>query len=910
MQGADGSQRPSGTVTFLFTDIEGSTRLWDAAPSTMKAALERHDLILRTAVERHGGYIFATGGDGFAVAFHRVGEGLAAALTAQKELAEESWPEGASIRVRMGLHTGEAAERQGDYFGTTVNRTARLMATAHGGQIVCSRSTAELADGAVGLRSLGEHRLRDLAMAEQVFQVGDGMFPPLCSVDAVPTNLPTVRTELIGRSDDLAGLAGLVTNERLVTMTGTGGVGKTRLALGVAATLAADFADGCWFIELAPISNSDDVVPAVISAMRAPTTTADSLVQYLSDRRMLLVLDNCEHVLDASADLVDSILAVAPEVHILVTSREPLGLEGEQVRRVQSLGLPEADDSLAVARTAPAVRLFEERALAANERFRIDSENSAAIIEICRHLDGIPLAIELAAARSRSMAPTEIARRLGERFRLLSGGSRRAQERHRTLFATVSWSHDLLDDDDKTTFRRLSVFPASFDLGAAESVVGTPHIDVVDSVLRLVDRSLVAYQPDADRYRLLETLRQYGADRLVEVDEVTSTRARHARHFLAVADRLESGLVGADYHQTRIVAIAEADNIRSAADWCIETGSWTELAAMCRQLWYYLAQDGASDCQTWYRLLLDHTDDLGAECAVDIAGDYAWLEVSTFGNYEASIELALRSHALAEAAGVRTSPYAWNAQAQSELYTGRFEDSLRHSERAFHQADERGLAADAVTALCMQTVLLDIVGERGRSADAAADALERAELQGHPILINSSVISMMGAHLTGRAEPDFAASFELLSTHDLSLDVGGLNDCWRDVMWGMTLLGLGKPGAPALLAAAARGADRLNAGHVLDLAVRELAVAASDAGLVEQAVTLAAYAEETLRPYRIDNPGQIWLQVQVDRALARAQDCTPEGGLRRGDLMALVDEVEVLLSYNIGGAVRRPERSG
>ena len=269
---AGGSQRPSGTVTFLFTDIEGSTRLWDAAPTTMQAALERHDHILRTAVEGHGGYIFATGGDGFAVAFNRVGDALAAAVAAQEELGVESWPAGASIRVRMGLHTGEAAERQGDYFGPTLNRTARLMATAHGGQIVCTRSTAELADGAVGLRSLGEHRLRDLAMAEQVFQVGGELFPPLRSVDAVPTNLPTVRTELIGRSDDLAALSGLVANERLVTLTGTGGVGKTRLALGVAATLAAGFSDGCWLIELAPVSDGDEVVTAMTSAMRAPTT--------------------------------------------------------------------------------------------------------------------------------------------------------------------------------------------------------------------------------------------------------------------------------------------------------------------------------------------------------------------------------------------------------------------------------------------------------------------------------------------------------------------------------------------------------------------------------------------------------------------------------------------------------------
>ena len=370
----------------------------------------------------------------------------------------------------MGLHTGETVERDGDYFGPVVNRAARLMAVAHGGQVVCSQATAALADSGVGLRSLGEHRLRDLGVAEHVFQVGVGVFPPLRSVDAMPTNLPTVRTELIGRADDMAALARLVELEQLVTLTGVGGVGKTRLALAVAAAMAPAYPDGCWLVELAPVAEGAEVLKTVAAAMRAPATDLDGLVAYLADRRMLVVLDNCEHVLADTARLVDAVLADAPELHVVATSREPLGLDGEHVRRVQSLGVPALDAAVGEAAGTPAVRLFAERAAAASDGFAITPANVSSVVDICRHLDGIPLAIELAAARVRAMPPAEIAGRLGERFRLLAGGSRRAQERHRTLLATVSWSHDLLSDAERLVFRRLAVFPASFDLAAAEAV--------------------------------------------------------------------------------------------------------------------------------------------------------------------------------------------------------------------------------------------------------------------------------------------------------------------------------------------------------------------------------------------------------------------------------------------------------
>jgi predicted ATPase/class 3 adenylate cyclase len=589
------AELPSGTVTFLFTDLEVSTRLWEDHPEAMKVALGRHDEIVRSAFESHRGHVVKATGDGFHGVFHTAHDAIDAALVAQAALSAEAWPETGPLRVRMGIHTGETQERDGDYFGSAVNRAARVMAVGHGGQIVCSRAAIEVAGESFPVRSLGEHRLRDLGAPLELFQVGEGVFPPLRSVDVVPTNLPRVRTELIGRNDDVRALAALVARERLVTLTGVGGVGKTRLALAVAAAVAADFADGCWLVELAPVASGDEVVTVVAGAMRAPATDLDALAAYLADRRVLFVLDNCEHVLDAAAELVDVILTGGVDVHVVVTSREPLGLDGEQVRRVRSLSLPDSEATAERARSSAAVRLFSERAAAVSDGFTIDADNVGAVVEICRHLDGIPLAIELAAARVRAMPPTEIARRLDERFRLLAGGPRRSQERHRTLLATVSWSHDQCSDAEKVVFRRLAVFPGSFDLDAAEAVAGDAEIDVVECVLRLVDRSLVDYEPDAARYRLLETLRQYGADRLADAGETALIRERHARWFLALAERAGPGLDDARFPAARDELGGELDNLRATADWCVETGQWPELAAMCLRIWPFFEQDAPLD---------------------------------------------------------------------------------------------------------------------------------------------------------------------------------------------------------------------------------------------------------------------------------------------------------------------------
>ena len=844
---------PTGTVTFLFTDIEGSTRLWEERPEEMRAALAEHDEILRGVIDAHAGYVFATGGDGFAVAFGRAGDALRAAVQVQGRLGAYAWPGGAVVRVRIGVHTGEASERGGDYFGPVVNRTARLMAVAHGGQVVCSRATAALSGGEVPMRSLGEHRLRDLAAAELVFQVGDGEFPALRSVDAVPTNLPVVRTELIGRTADVAALARLVERERLVTLTGVGGVGKTRLALAVAASLAPGFADGCWLVELSPVTDGDEVPRTVAAALRAPTTTVDALAGYLADRRVVLVLDNCEHVLDAVADVVDAIQSAAPDVHVVVTSREPLGIDGEQVRRVASLATPDADASVEVAGASAAVRLFAERAVAHESRFVLDERNVAAVVEICRHLDGIPLAIELAAARVRGMAPAEIARRLDERFRLLGAGSRRAQERHRTLFAAVSWSHDLLSEAEKVTFRRLAVFPASFDLAAAEAVAGVDDavVDVVDCVLRLVDRSLVGYEPDTDRYRFLETLRQYGADRLAEAGETEATRARHAAYFLAFAEQKAAEILDARYQAAYPVLLAELENLRAVEDWCSEHQRWTELLGMARGLFVFLIDAAGVDAARWYRLAIARPDAFDAQTLADALGELAWITVTNLGDFSAAIAFAEESIAGSECAGLHASPWARGALTMVSNLTGRaIEDRIRDAELAIAAAAERRDDQIAVVNTLMMFGVALAPVDPVAALDSSLEAVRWARQCGQQSVIISAIVSAGAVYLIRGAEEDFASALALFeTTPDMQHDT--TNAMWLNLDWAHLLVRARRVGAVSRLAKAIHLADRLQSPHAEHAALGLLALCVGEAGLLAESAVLAGYCDGPLVAHRV-----------------------------------------------------------
>ena len=479
----------------------------------------------------------------------------------------------------MGLHTGEAELRDGDYFGTAVNRAARLMAVGHGGQVLCSSATAEMVGEAVILVDLGEHRLRDLDRPVQVFQVGGGTFAPLRSLDVLPGNLPSLPSSFVGRQAELAAVAKELGTARLVTLTGVGGVGKTRLALQVAAELLPGFADGAWLCELAAAANADELAQVVAIALgvvqRQQMTLEASIVDFLRPRQMLVVLDNCEHLLDAAAGLAEAILAGAPGVRVLATSREGLGIPGEHVWPLRSLSV--ASD-LAEAGQSDAVTLFAERAQAVHPEFVLDEVSTPGVTEVCRRLDGIPLAIELAAARVGAMSPAEIAGHLDERFRLLTGGRRGRVERHQTLLAAVEWSYSLLTGTERAVFDRLGVFPARFDEAAAVAVSsgdGIERWDVIDALASLVAKSMVGAERTGDttRYQLLETLRHFARERAGVEGDIDGLRRRHAAHYAAFTVQAGATMWSPDELAWRPRVLAELDNLRAATGWAFDAPS-------------------------------------------------------------------------------------------------------------------------------------------------------------------------------------------------------------------------------------------------------------------------------------------------------------------------------------------------
>jgi predicted ATPase/class 3 adenylate cyclase len=569
------TQVPTGTVTFLFTDMEGSTRRWEDDPDAMPDVLARHDAIVRQAVDQRDGYVFATGGDGFAVAFARPADAVAAAAAAQLELSAEQLPP-----VRMGVHTGEAHERGGDYFGPTVNRSARLMAIGHGGQVLVSSTTADLVAD-VELRDLGAHRLRDLSRPEQVFQLvvtgANNEFPPLRSLDLVPTNLPVQTSRFVGRIEEIRRVIAGLEHSRLVTLTGVGGVGKTRLALQVTAELLPDYPDGVWLVELAGVADPAmvaETVRSVLGVQQQPGKSIDDcIIDHFSTRCLLLVLDNCEHVIGSAAELTMRLVSSAGASRVLATSREGLAVPGERVVAVPPLAVP-SEDLPEMVLASDAVRLFIDRAADARDGFSAADADVATLARLCRRLDGIPLAIELAAARVRSIAVADILAHLDQRFRLLSAGRRTAPTRQQTLRNAIDWSYELLEEPERIMLRRLSVFAGGFDLvavGATATDDSIPVVDAVDLLDRLVDKSLVVVDLSsvATRYRLLETIRDYGWERLEEAAEAEAFARRHAEYFAAFSSGAGAGLRGPEEAHWSDLIEAEMENLRLALTWAI-----------------------------------------------------------------------------------------------------------------------------------------------------------------------------------------------------------------------------------------------------------------------------------------------------------------------------------------------------
>ena len=542
------SALPTGTITFLFTDIEGSTRQWEQMPEPMAAALAKHDEILQRAIEGHGGHVFKTVGDAFCAAFPKAADAVHASLEIHRRLSEHDFAP-VQLKVRMAMHSGTAEQRGEDYFGPTLNRTARILAVGHGSQILLSESCQSLVRDSLpsgcSLIGLGVHRLRDLGSPESIAQLAHAdlptEFPPLKSLGTRTSSLPLFLSRFIGRDRELEAVKAMARESRLASLTGSGGCGKTRLATQAAAELVEQFPDGVWFIEFAPLSDPATISTTLADTLSIPLTPKETPTQTISrgvgSQTMMLIFDNCEHVLVEAARVADALLKACPNLHILATSREALGIDGERTYRVPSMQIPDTRDADADSvRQSESAQLFMDRARLNDPEFDIDEESAGPLASICTRLDGIPLAIELAASRTRVMSVAQIEQHLDERFRLLTGGSRSALPRQQTLRSLIDWSHDLLSNREKALFRRLSAFAGSWSMEAAAAVCGGDDLEsweVLDLMTSLVDKNLVVRQEGhgEDRYRFLETIRQYARDQLMSSGETLKFRERHMLFF-------------------------------------------------------------------------------------------------------------------------------------------------------------------------------------------------------------------------------------------------------------------------------------------------------------------------------------------------------------------------------------------
>jgi predicted ATPase/class 3 adenylate cyclase len=778
---------PTGTVTFLFTDLESSTRLWERDPG-MQAALARHDEVLRAAVESHRGHVVKTTGDGVHAVFALASDAVAAAVAAQRALASESWGHVGALRVRMGLHSGAAEQRAGDFFGPAVNRAARVMALGHGGQVLCSQATADLVrdtmpDG-VDLLDLGSHALRDMSRPEEIYQVThpdlERVFPPLHSLETAVGNLPPQRTEFIGRDQELAKIDKLIDRSRIVTLTGVGGVGKTRLALHAAASSTSRFEDGAWFVDLGPIDEADLVAGAVATAMRLPDrrqgSPEDAIVAAARDWRAAIVLDNCEHVIEAAARLAEFITDGCGEVVIIATSREPLGIDGEQVLAVGPLPVPTTDPTTGLDAIVEneAVRLFVERASAARADFSLTDDNAPLVASVCQRLDGIPLAIELAAARVQSMSPDSILDRLDARFRLLSQGRRTALARHQTLRAAVDWSYDLLGPDEQLAFARLSVFAGGFTLEATEAVITDDDTDALDTLSGLVAKSMVLLdeQGTTARYWLLDTMREYASDRLEELDRPERVADLHANYYVQFAEQAAPHIVGTDDSMWALRLEAERDNLHAALTWVRDRDAarLTRLASALSMFWRHHRH--VQEAFAWSAAALDLDPDMPPRIRAELAAQAGYMAIN-LSLIERGHEFLRQSLAASGATGDDPSPYVLNGLALGALVTNRPDEARSYAEQALVRAKADQDPYTEVECLSLCSVMISMTSEDPRALELAEQAIEMARHLGNDYLL---FLALEDAGLAKyRADPAAAiALFEESRMH--SLDVFTIRD--------------------------------------------------------------------------------------------------------------------------------------
>jgi predicted ATPase/class 3 adenylate cyclase len=846
---------PAGTVTFLLTDIEGSTRLWESVPAAMEVALERHNRLLSGLIGDHGGVVVTSRGEGdsFFAVFPSAVAAVEAAGACQLALQQEAWPEGAVLRVRMGLHTGEARARgSGQVDHGPINRCARVKAAGHGGQVLVTKTTRDLAGerlgGGFGLKRLGEFRLRDLAEPELIYQLTHADlpadFPALVTLAERSGNLPLQVSSFIGRDRELEQTAAALGQGRVVTLTGPGGVGKTRLALQAAAQAAPRFADGAWLCELAPMSDPagvDDAVAAVFSVTaRAGQSTREALVELLRSKQLLLVLDNCEHLLEAATALAAVLERSCERLVILATSREALGIDGEHLVPVPPLAVPGAEAGLAAITQAEAVRLFADRAAAVKPGFAVTAENAAAVAAVVRRLDGIALAVELAAARVPAMTPAELARRLERSFAVLAAGRRGAAERHQTLRATIDWSFQLLSGPEQQLLARLAVFAGGCTLDAAEAVCGGEGIDpdaVFELLAALVARSLVVAEERGpqSRYRLLETIRQYGEERLGQAGETGRWRARHAGYYAGLLGRVRDPAHDPNPEVFWAVRLsAEQENLLAAWSWAIGTGDVGTAFQM-------LAGFAPAEVWSTYPLLLPSEAALGLPGANEHPGYPLALAVcAVFASNRADVtraeELCLRA---ADASARRPTP-DWRveedivaARANNAMTAGAFADAARLAEQAASIARAGGDLADASFGLATAASRYIIVGNTPAAVPLANEALALARRVGAPALVATGLLAVGQA--VGGIDPERARAC-LRESRELSTALGYHSAIDLIVATGIALLVGDQAAALELGRSAIRGlqwgGDRRRMGIILHRIAGALATTRPDAAAI------------------------------------------------------------------------------
>ncbi|MEM9517770.1 MAG: adenylate/guanylate cyclase domain-containing protein [Actinomycetota bacterium] len=619
---------PTGDVTFVFTDVEGSTRLWAADASSTARSLESHDELIKAAVGEHRGYVFGWAGDHFRAAFADPTDAVMAATSIQTRLAEHDWQGGPALKVRIGIHRGEATQRDGDYFGPVPNTAARVEALAHGGQTLMTDAVQRVV--AIESSYLGSHRLRDVPDPVAVHQVGIGSHRPLRSTDPTLTSLPAPGSSIIGRSGEIRQIRALLETATMVTLTGIGGCGKTRLAVEIGFQELPGRRDGCYFADLTSVSEPAELPAAIARAVRfelAGAGAVNELVRHLASREALLVLDNCEHILDACAEFVEALIQQSSSTVVLATTRQRLGVDGELVVAVPSLDhdTPES----------PAIELFLERAQAADPSVELSGPDLDVIADICHRLDGMPLAIELAAARIAVLSPAEILERMADRFRLLSGGIGR--HRRRTLQATLDWSYDLLDADEQRFFRRIGLFVGSFDLPAAAAVGEMDDYDALDTLESLVSKNLLIADTDAGgqtrRYRLLETVRIYAGDELARAEDASGAQAAYVEHYRSLAEA-ESHAVAASLDRAMELEW-QWPNIASTLDHLCTDHRWLDAAGVAfGSFGLWDSQIPATEGVRWLeRIHLALNDELAAAAAAGVAPDPQLVEYRDWIQY-------------------------------------------------------------------------------------------------------------------------------------------------------------------------------------------------------------------------------------------------------------------------------------